>query len=493
MKYGIILAGGRGTRLGPLAAQISKALVSVGSRPQVINQIEKLRTAGCERIVVVTSPSTDTQVSDVLQRAGAQNVSTVVQKVALGPGHALQTGLDKIRWTERDSVYVIMSDTVIDEHLPDREFIGVAFSTIERSWCWLDNERGYVDEVAPEGTEVTIGVYRFDDIPYLSTISMFAMPDDNDEYGMANLLSMYTDRHDVPQIEFPSWQDVGDVLSLGTARRDRYVSRAHHRLELSDSGRAITKYGASDYEIGFMWQLANAASARKSLFPTVYGIHENTYTMEYIDLPSLAELWLYWPGLPETWAGIVDNVITQLDRDLWTNVIRVDEHLGLDFYANKAMQRINVWRPDRLTEEFTERIKKAGSMIEGQFAVNGHGDLNFTNILYSLNTGAVKLIDPRGGLIPDTYEYVKLAYSPYYAAITHNLFHFAPNGRLLLHPIRTDEIEAIHEILAPYVGGQRELYAAMGLTLLAAVPLHTQDQAAAFWYLGNDFIGKAID
>jgi MurNAc alpha-1-phosphate uridylyltransferase len=48
----VILAGGRGTRLGPLTQDLPKALVDVGGRPFLEYQLELLRTGGVNEIVL---------------------------------------------------------------------------------------------------------------------------------------------------------------------------------------------------------------------------------------------------------------------------------------------------------------------------------------------------------------------------------------------------------------------------------------------------------
>jgi choline kinase len=51
---GIILAAGRGSRMGPLTAEIPKCLVQLGGKPLLEWQTSALRSAGIERIGIVT-------------------------------------------------------------------------------------------------------------------------------------------------------------------------------------------------------------------------------------------------------------------------------------------------------------------------------------------------------------------------------------------------------------------------------------------------------
>jgi len=52
---GVILAGGKGTRLYPLTKVTNKHLLPVGKEPMIYNPIKQLRSAGIEDILIVTS------------------------------------------------------------------------------------------------------------------------------------------------------------------------------------------------------------------------------------------------------------------------------------------------------------------------------------------------------------------------------------------------------------------------------------------------------
>ena len=50
---GVVLAGGRGKRMGPLTSDRSKAMVSVAGCPMIGRVVEMLARGGCDRMVVV--------------------------------------------------------------------------------------------------------------------------------------------------------------------------------------------------------------------------------------------------------------------------------------------------------------------------------------------------------------------------------------------------------------------------------------------------------
>lgn len=476
--YGMILAGGKGSRLGPLAAQISKALVSVGSRPQVINQIELLKQSDAEKIVVVVSPSTRDQVKAVIDRAGFDDIEFGVQHVPNGPALAINHGGSQ-EWEPEDEVIILMSDTVLElQTLPTGEWVGVA-STENRlkSWCWQTREGHYVDmPLKGHASMVTIGAYRFNVGRLRDAISELPLHLDG-EIGMASLLNQM---QDIRPTIFTDWQDVGDVLSLADAKRDRFISRASHRLQLTPEG-LIVKAGVSKAEIEFFKDIAIEGDETIAMFPRVYAWGKDWYKMEYVDNPSLAELWLYWPGPAEMWGNIVTRIVNKCSRALWSHTGTATIEDMYDFLVKKAewrLRQVDV-QPDMVL------LDRLCGIIGRDVWVRGHGDLNFTNIFFSLNTGAIKLIDPRGGDVPLIYEYAKLAYSPEFAAITHGLVR-----EHSILPKREAESTAVWNAVVDYVSAER-LYACMALIAFAALPLHDESQRAALLACAYDWSDRA--
>jgi hypothetical protein len=483
---GIILAGGRGSRLGPLAAQISKALVSVGQRPQVINQIEYLRDNGCGDIVVVASPDTHRQVQGVLHRAGVK-AFVAVQHEPRGPVDAIRRGLMYADKTQ--DVTILFSDTVVTESHGDwiGDWFGIAVTeNVGRPWCFHTN-KWYDDEPKTWRADVAIGFYHFVNADLLhATCTALLDPDFSGELGMAPLLNAYPD---ASLNTFPSWQDIGDIEALINARRQRFISREHHALQLTEYG-TLVKLNASQEECNFMSDLPGADIDIQALFPTYYGgAGVDGYEMEFIDLPTLAELWLYWPGAAPVWMFIIEEVISSTSV-LWGNAVHRGKEATAAFYVDKAKERLQAYLGDEMDGDLFNLIDQCGEFITDQLWVNGHGDLQFTNILYSLNSGQIRLVDPRGTMVPLSYEFAKLAYSPTFSAITHGLFTVDNNGKATLAPDRTNESAAFDQLYARM--GHKNLLACQALILLAACPLHSPKEAEAFYDLGTALLLEVV-
>ena len=62
----VILAGGRGSRLGALANEVPKALVPVAGRPLLAHSLSLLRRHGVEEVVLCTGHLAD-KIADYVQ------------------------------------------------------------------------------------------------------------------------------------------------------------------------------------------------------------------------------------------------------------------------------------------------------------------------------------------------------------------------------------------------------------------------------------------
>ena len=501
MSNGIILAGGKASRLGPLSTQISKALVSIGQRPHVFHQIELLRAANCVRIIVVANPATHIQVQTALERAGHYDIKVVPQNVSRGPVDAILVGLHALGpERHKHDTYVLMSDTFIEEKL-DRHsgtWIGEALTPVgSRSFCVREDDGTYVDKQVRVADSVTIGAYHFVDTIELlseaSTVMTRANLNDEHEVGMGPLLSCFPTAR---TIAFPTWLDIGDVHALAIARRTRFIARSEHTLSLDNAGILTKKGVGKQFFAQRSWLLEQSTKPAKSanLVPRIYNVLDDGYEMEYVDLPTLSELWLYWPGRPETWAQILQSVVDRLELDLWwpdKQRAMVADHTSVaTWFAGKTLERLTKLEHGLAARHF-DLLERASEVLTSSSIVRAHGDLNFNNILYSINTGTFKLIDPRGNAtMPLIYELAKLRYSYHagFSAITHGLFNHS-TGVLL--PDRTKEIAAMDAFLAGYISLD-QLQVAEGCLLLAGAPLHSPREREVMISRGVQLIKEIV-
>lgn len=483
MVNGLILAGGKATRLGPLSSQLSKALVSVRTRPQFVNQVLWMRANGIDgEITIVVSESTYDQVAAVVRHTGLVNIR-IARQYAPGVAAAVVAGL---RY-DGPPTLVIMSDTMVDDKLHPNElkedWVGVARAESGRAWTYFDlEERCFVKgDIPVSSCAVTIGVYM------ITQPNEFIRTAVNEE-DIAKSLSNYMGDNPVFR-SFKTWRDVGDMRTLGVEHGSQFIARDMH--ELRREGQLVVKHTSNTHELQFMREVKKMPPSFASLFPQVYWVdeHDGAIAMDYIDMPTLAELYLYWPILEGQWEWIVDTVVHNLME--FRAFRHVEPGWTTEFFSRIGIRytwQASTWGNDKWGDDLEGGgiVQDLVRLIGVDHMAKGHGDPNFTNILFSSSGACMKFIDPRGGVIPTTYELAKICYSPMFARITHDLYDQVSEATL----------EADRRMMDTFVSWMdaepKRVKAAMALAFLSGAPLHNEVQATQLFNEGMRLVREVL-
>ncbi len=110
---GIILAGGRGTRLLPLTKAVNKHLLPVGPEPMIYNPVRNMKACGIKDVLVVTSSS---HIGDMVTLLGSGKEFGIrfvytIQDYARGIADALLLGKS---FAGNENVFVLLGDNYFD-------------------------------------------------------------------------------------------------------------------------------------------------------------------------------------------------------------------------------------------------------------------------------------------------------------------------------------------------------------------------------------------
>ena len=230
MVKGIILAGGKGTRLHPLTKVTNKHLLPVGKEPMIYNSIRQLASAEIREVLVVTSTE---HMGDIVNLLGSGEQFGIdftykVQESSLGIAHALGLGEG---FANRQKIVVVLGDNVAVKSIKPyvdnfrRQKVGARIllkpvsDPTRYGIAALDEQK--IVEIAekpdsPKTNFAVIGYYMYDSKVF-DFISR-QRPSERGEFEITDVNNEYVDRgemeYDVLEGE---WTDAGTFESLQIA------------------------------------------------------------------------------------------------------------------------------------------------------------------------------------------------------------------------------------------------------------------------------------
>jgi len=115
---GLVLSGGRGTRLRPLTHTAAKQLVPVGNRPILFYVLDNLKSAGVNEAGIVVSPETGNAVREAVGTGEpwGMHVEYILQSAPLGLAHAVKVAQP---YLGSDAFVMYLGDNLIGSGISD--------------------------------------------------------------------------------------------------------------------------------------------------------------------------------------------------------------------------------------------------------------------------------------------------------------------------------------------------------------------------------------
>lgn len=260
---GLILSGGKGTRLRPITHTSAKQLVPVANKPVLFYGIEAMAAAGIREIGIIIAPETGDEIRAVAgdgSRFGVE-ITYIVQDEPLGLAHAVLTAEPFLR----DAPFVMyLGDNLLQGGI---EELVAAFRANEPDALILltpvDDPQSYgVAELDGDGTVkrlvekprhpasdlALVGVYMF--TPAIHEAARAIRPSRRGELEITDAIQHLVDggRRVEPHIVRGWWKDTGrldDMLEANRLILDAIETRVEGELvDSTVDGRVIVEAGA---------------------------------------------------------------------------------------------------------------------------------------------------------------------------------------------------------------------------------------------------------
>jgi len=429
---GIVLGASKiAQELIPIFGDKPSMIILINGKPVVFFILDYFKSMGIKKAYVSVGYEKEKVVKLLNSYSYAKDfdVCPVSVDPSKRPGTALLSIIKSIPSEEKrtNTFYVHLADTMPYDStiFPfDRNFVVVSHDYDQsEKWCAVDLYSGsksistiYDKREDKEGRLAIAGGYHFTDLKNFDD-----MPERN--FAISHLLKhLLNNKITIEAVEIQDWRNLGHLKNYYRTKAHFLSSRSFNKLHLKELMNTILKLSDHNEILKdeILWYL-NIPKELKIYAPRIIDCNiddeKQIYAeFEFYGYPSLTELWLYGGISQSIWQVIIDRIFAIINKFLdHKHEVSFDDYIAM--YAQKTKERVShacesnaqlcslfgaesvVINNQKLKgwPFFKNHLTEFAKMLyKSKDNCLLHGDMCFSNILFDLNYGVMKLIDPRG-------------------------------------------------------------------------------------------------
>lgn len=419
---GIIPAAGKGTRFKELGKTYSKCILPFQNKPIIVHNIDWLKSQGCNEIRIIVNHLKD----DIIRIINMyhKDIMFIEQTEMSGLSSAVYESIKDVGDTD---ILIVLGDLVVNGNINTiNSFISVKEVSDYERWCMVSYENNKViffdkPKIKPATNLAVSGVYYLKSSDTYKNAFLYQIENNikiNNEYQISTVLNQFNDLQldkSISIIDFGTIEEYFENMHLRGCREFNSIQYKNQSVikSSSDLEKIYKEY---------VW-FKSMPIEMEYYIPKLYDHNINwiekksSYEIEKINYPTLKDIYLFIDSSYLTWVNIFNKLfeIINIEKNHTTN--KTD---FLSFVYDKTVNRYESYKKDvsyddnLIVENFLNQFKNIIHNTKFNNTIM-HGDLCFSNILYSLQNDNIKLIDPRGDLFGSyLYDIAKIMHSVIY-------------------------------------------------------------------------------
>lgn len=438
-------------------------------------------------------------------------------------GATIQHSIDQItneHTFDDNGLYINFADTIVSPHRSGAsDLVSYALKRNQIRWTSFEGDDRITSVTRKQNPKVNgdsrvfTGVFRLSQpAAYQDALTEALTHDTNEPDPFYQGLLRYLSDRQYELVEADRWIDVGHIDTYYEAKKEFLNVRDFNRLDTDSQTNVITKSSTDSEKIRSEYEWYTTLPANLEPFsPRVYEYDDDDarLQLEYVGYPSLRDLFLHSSHGLHVWNHIFESLFRMLETFSDHRTSNSTQTALRSMYIDKTRRRLAqvdtegplepLFRNEvtingttypgvpHIVDGLESDLEAAGLFSVDEFTVM-HGDLCFSNILFDLRNGIIKLIDPRGEFGPHIiygdprYDLAKLRHSVAgnYDFIINDMFDIdvdQSDGRINFEVYRTAKQNDCQKLFESLLGQQypewkNDVRLIESLLFLSMVPLH---------------------